>query len=77
MSGTRPADSGVISVSLNNESTTLSTPCSVADALAGWGYQGEDIAVAVNNSFVPRSQYAHRQLASGDCIDVVMPVQGG
>lgn len=67
----------MITVSVNNERKTLSASCSVAEALAEWGYQGQKIAVAVNCCFVPRSEYATRLLASDDAVDVVVPVQGG
>ena len=77
MSESKIADHCAITVSVNNENKTLNAPCSVADALARWGYDGRDIAVAINQLFVPRSQYAQRNLVSGDCIDVVTPVQGG
>ena len=67
----------MITVSVNNERRSLPGPCSIADALCAWGYQGQRVAVAVNCSFVPRSEYATRQLCGDDCVDVVAPVQGG
>ena len=43
--------------------------------------QGHDLsaamACAVNRGFVPRTQWAGRELAEGDCIDVIAPVTGG
>ena len=35
------------------------------------------LACAVNNTFVPRQQWAERRLESGDRIDVVTPITGG
>ena len=67
----------MMSVSVNNQRQSLPRPCSVAEALSLLGYQGAKIAVAVNNSFVPRSEYASHQLSDEDCIDVLVPVQGG
>ena len=67
----------MITVSLNNERVALASPCSVAEALAVWGYEGQKIAVAVNGAFVPRSEYGLRKLVLNDCVDVVAPVQGG
>ena len=67
----------MITVSVNNQQETLPRSCSLAEALATLGYQGPKIAVAVNNSFVPRSEYATHQLQGDDRVDVVVPVQGG
>ncbi|MCO6400266.1 MAG: sulfur carrier protein ThiS [Verrucomicrobia bacterium] len=35
------------------------------------------VAIAVNGTFVPRSQYGERQLAEGDKVEIVAPMQGG
>ena len=67
----------MITVSVNNQRATLPSPCSVADVLARLGYQGQKVAVAVNDSFVARSEYATHQLQGDDRVDVVVPVQGG
>lgn len=64
-------------VSVNNERRQLPLPCTVADLLQQLGYTAGKVAVAVNSEFVPRSQYAGRQLADGDCVDVLAAVQGG
>ncbi len=66
-----------IRVSLNSEWRELRASCSVADALQEWGYACEEIAVAVNGDFVPRTAYAMRRLEHSDRVDVVSPVQGG
>ncbi len=34
-------------------------------------------ACAINSTFVPRSQWATRELQAGDRIDVVTPITGG
>jgi len=43
--------------------------------------EGHDLAAAmacaINRGFVPRTQWAGRELAEGDCIDVIVPVTGG
>ncbi|MDE0421677.1 MAG: sulfur carrier protein ThiS [Gammaproteobacteria bacterium] len=45
--------------------------------LVGLGYQGRKVAVAVNETFVPRAAWAERAIESGDRLDVVAPIQGG
>lgn len=67
----------MISLKVNEESKQLESACTVAQALSLWGYECKDIAVAVNNEFVPRSMYGEHWLAEGDRLDVVAPVQGG
>ena len=34
-------------------------------------------ACAINNAFVPRVQWAERQLQAGDRVDVIAPIAGG
>jgi sulfur carrier protein len=34
-------------------------------------------ACAINNNFVPRLQWAERQLLAGDRVDVIAPITGG
>ena len=48
------------------------------DLLQQRGYDaGAAIACAINQQFVPRSQWAQRELSDGDRIDVVSPITGG
>jgi len=42
-----------------------------------FGYEGARIAVARNDEFVPRGDYATRQLQDGDRLEIVSPMQGG
>lgn len=67
----------MIELSVNGERRQLEQTTSIAAALKQWGYSGEDIAVAINGEFVPRSTYAERQVAQSDRIDIVAPIQGG
>ena len=67
----------MIELRVNGEHKTLRESISVQQALEAWGYTGEQIAVAVNGEFVPRSQYAEQQLAANDSVEIVAPIQGG
>lgn len=67
----------MISVSLNNEKISLEDNTILHIALQDWGYGDGKIAVAINQEFVPRSQYDQRELMDGDQIDIVKPVGGG
>lgn len=45
--------------------------------LVDLGYKGRKVAVAVNETFVPRTSWPERTIESGDRLDVVAPIQGG
>ncbi len=62
---------------VNGEEKRATKNSSVADALVEWGYSGNDIAIAINGEFVPRSSYTQHQLREKDNIEIVAPIQGG
>ena len=45
--------------------------------LVDLGYRDRKVAVAVNETFVPRTAWADQIIESGDRLDVVAPIQGG
>ncbi len=49
----------------------------VAEALAEIGYAGQRVAVELNESIVPKDQYATTVLYEGDHLEVVRFVGGG
>ena len=64
-------------ISLNGQKVSTDAGTLQALLLA----QGYDLAsafaCAVNNGFVPRTQWPERSLKSGDRIDVITPIAGG
>ncbi len=64
-------------VQVNDESVRLDGETTLAAALKAAGFGEEGFAVAVNMTFVPRSQQADFSLKDGDRIEVVTPMQGG
>lgn len=60
----------------NNELIVVSSNCLHA-LLLEWGYEIPAIAVALNQVFVPRSNYDQILLQAGDKIDIVSAMQGG
>ena len=64
-------------ISLNGQAATTDTTTLQALLLA----QGYDLATAfacaINNGFVPRTQWPMRALENGDRIDVITPIAGG
>ena len=67
-----------LQVSLNGDSVTLSN-VQLTEALCEIGYDPEQqgIAVAINMSVVPRSEWAQTTMSDGDRIDIVGAKQGG
>ena len=64
-------------VHLNGDQKSVETNISVNTALNSWQLNHGKFALAINNEFLPRSQYSHYQLKPGDCIDLLTPVAGG
>lgn len=68
-------------ISVNGQLTELNgfaeKPPRLDRVLVGLGYRDRRVAVAVNETFVPRTAWADRLIESGDRLDVVAPIQGG
>ena len=68
-------------ISVNGELTELNGGPEKAPrldrVLVDLGYGDRKVAVAVNETFVPRTAWADRLIESGDRLDVVAPIQGG
>lgn len=64
---------------LNGDEVTLRESATVADAVEATGatVEARGIAVAVEGEVVPRGEWAKRQLAAGETVEVVHAVQGG
>jgi sulfur carrier protein len=69
-------DSRPIAIFLNGERIRTEVR-TVAELVAGQGFEATAVATAVNGAFVPREARAATQLASGDRVEIVAPRQGG
>ncbi|MCY4095233.1 MAG: sulfur carrier protein ThiS [Gammaproteobacteria bacterium] len=63
-------------VFVNGEPVTIK-PGRLSDVLASLGYECEKVAVAVNETFVPRRTWNLRELKKDDRVDVLAAIQGG
>ncbi|ALS59406.1 MULTISPECIES: sulfur carrier protein ThiS [Pandoraea] len=63
-------------IQINQQTLSVADAATLAEALAAYGAK-PPFAAAVNGQFVPKTQYAARQLVQGDKVDVVQPVAGG
>lgn len=66
-----------IEVVINGEPALVPSASTIADVLRGAEYDLQHGAVAVNESFLPRNDYATQVVQAGDRIEVVMPFAGG
>jgi sulfur carrier protein len=65
-----------LTLTINQQPHRLPAGATLLDAIQQVGIQ-PPFAAAVNLEFVPRGQYAQRQLASGDQIELIAPITGG
>ena len=63
-------------VFINQVPHELPEACSIEQALQTIGFK-PPYAVALNLSFVPKTQYAATPLKPGDRIEVISPITGG
>lgn len=67
----------MLQLTVNGEAKELDSAMILAEALPIWGFEGRHFAVAVNGSFVPKSQYDSFQLQGGEALEILSPRQGG
>lgn len=66
-----------ISVSFNGSPMELKAGQTLSELLESAGKPDAPFAVAVNMQFVPGEKYASWCLQPGDCVDLVVAMQGG
>ncbi len=66
----------MIEIRLNDDVVTLKEGTTVAQVFERYA-RDPCAAVAVNDGFVPKSDYADRVLANGDRLELLSPMAGG
>jgi len=68
----------MIQVSINNNQQTLEAGSTVLDALTILERNDETmLGVALNQTFVPKTQWAETRLKDNDKMDILNPISGG
>lgn len=67
----------MLQVTVNGEKKELPAKLSLAQALPHLGFEGNYFAVALDGAFIPRSEYAMRELQGGEALEILAPRQGG
>lgn len=73
-----PLTSIMLAIFVNNQSYSLPSGALLAHALEKTGVGAQrGIAVAINNSVVPKSEWNSRALSNNDKITIIKATQGG
>lgn len=67
----------MIKLKHNDQTITLPKNVTLQETLETLGYATHGFAVAINQIFIPRTEYAQTHLQEGDSLEVVAPMQGG
>ncbi|WNO11028.1 sulfur carrier protein ThiS [Teredinibacter sp. KSP-S5-2] len=63
-------------IHLNGNATQTSAQ-TLADLLSEINMNDESFAIAINQQFIPKENYANKIIDHGDTIEVLSPMQGG
>lgn len=66
-----------INILVNGESVQVLAGVNVKEVLKQQGYSCELLAIAVNETFVARTDYQQTLVQESDRVDIVAPMQGG
>lgn len=66
-----------IHITMQNQTIELAAHSSIQDALDKIQQSEKIFAVALNQQFISRESYATTPLCAGDCVDIIVPMQGG
>jgi thiamine biosynthesis protein ThiS len=67
----------MLSIYLNDIMHQIEPSQSLHDILMQTNYLEQPIAVALNNTLVPRIAYRTTHFLQGDRVDIIVPMQGG
>lgn len=67
----------MITITINQKKVPLVASLSLADFYAQYYAEHDKIAIALNQTLIPRAYFPTTWLQDGDCLDVIVPMQGG
>lgn len=62
---------------VNGEEQELRGPVTVDEALVNLGYADKFIAVAINQTCIPKGRYGSTRVQEGDRLEILGPMSGG
>lgn len=66
-----------LALTVNGDAKSVPAPCTLQKLLDWLEVGRRRVAVAVNRDVIPRSAFPDRQLAEGDCVEILEAVGGG
>jgi thiamine biosynthesis protein ThiS len=66
-----------IHIILNGQASQIDADLTIHKLLSNLGYNSSSLAVAINTNFIAHNHYASTVIQEKDCIEIVMPMQGG
>ncbi|MFG2112478.1 sulfur carrier protein ThiS [Streptomyces sp. NPDC048718] len=66
-----------MAVTVNGRARTLTGPTALAELVAEFTPAPSGVAAAVNETVVPRGEWAATRLGEGDRVEILTAVQGG
>lgn len=67
----------VINILLNDKKQPIDEATTLSNLIKAHGSDDGAFAVAVNDAFIPRSDYENTVLKEGDRVELLVPMQGG
>ena len=69
----------MINITINGKATPVDASATVADVARQHGVDenASGVAIAVNDTVVPKREWATRRIAAGDVVEIIRAVQGG
>lgn len=67
----------MISILFNGENKTLDRELPLSQAIESLEIKGNSFAIAINENFIPKSNYGSTVLHDGDQVELLVPMQGG
>lgn len=64
-------------ITVNGEARPVLNPMTVGDLVAEMALDARQVAIELNRTIIPRSQYAATAINAGDAIEIVRFIGGG
>lgn len=66
-----------VTIEVNGKTHTLVAGSTIAQLIEQLGMQNQRVAVEHNQDVIPRSEYPHVRLSSGDRVEIIRAIGGG
>jgi sulfur carrier protein len=67
----------MIQVSINGKPKQLKANSTIQEMLEALGYDNQWLGVAINTTFISKTEHRETIIQEGDQIDILSPIQGG